>query len=95
MPLLSNKSRHTRLGFAILLRFFAGMGRFPRFKGEVPGAVVAHLAKQVGVPADEYLRYDWRGRTIKYHRPEVGRLHRGGRVDARRRSPATRKNVGP
>ena len=71
LSLLSNKTGHTRLGFAILLRFFAGEGRFPRSKGEVPGAVVSHLAKQVKVPVAEYMRYDWRGRSIKYHRAEV------------------------
>ena len=71
LPLLSNKSGHTRLGFAVLLRFFAGEGRFPRSKGEVAGVVVAHLAKQVGVAAEGYTRYDWRGRAIKYHRAEV------------------------
>ena len=71
LPLLSNKAGHTRLGFAVLLRFFAGEGRFPSSKGEVPGAVVAHLAKQVRVAAEEYMRYDWQGRSIKYHRAEV------------------------
>lgn len=65
LPMLANKSGHTRLGFAVLLRFFAGEGRFPRSKGEVPGATVVHLARQVGVPAEEYLRYDWSGRSIK------------------------------
>ena len=71
LPLLSNKTGHTRLGFAVLLRFFAGEGRFPRSKGEVPGAVVVHLAKQARVPAEEYMRYDWQGRAIKYHRAEI------------------------
>lgn len=78
LPLLANKTGATRLGFAALLRFFAGEGRFPDFKGEVPGAAVAHLAKQAGVAAEEYLRYDWGGRSIRYHRAEV-REHFGFR----------------
>lgn len=45
VSLLSNKSGATRLGFAVLLRFFAGEGRFPRGKAEVPGQVVAYLAR--------------------------------------------------
>jgi hypothetical protein len=36
LALLSNKAGHTRLGFAVMLRFFAGEGRFPRDKREVP-----------------------------------------------------------
>lgn len=60
-----------RLGFAVLLRFFAGEGRFPHSKGEVPGQAVSYLAKQAGVMAEQYAGYDWRGRAIKYHRAEV------------------------
>ena len=76
--LLANKTGATRLGFAILLRFFAGEGHFPASKGEIPWTVVSYVAKQAGVQAEEYLRYDWRGRTIKYHRAEV-RNHFGFR----------------
>jgi hypothetical protein len=76
LPVITRKSGTTRLGFAVLLRFFAGEGRFPRSKGEVPGQVVAYLGQQVGVPAEAYLRYDWRGRAIKYHRAQV-RAHFG------------------
>lgn len=36
LALLSNKAGHTRLGFAVMLGFFAGEGRFPRDKCEVP-----------------------------------------------------------
>lgn len=64
LPLLANKTGATRLGFAVLLRFFAGEGRFPKSKGEVSGQVVAYLGRQVGVPAEEYVRYDWRGRAV-------------------------------
>ncbi|MDQ3638690.1 MAG: DUF4158 domain-containing protein, partial [Actinomycetota bacterium] len=71
--LLANKTGATRLGFAVLLRFFAGEGRFPRSKGEVPGQVVSYVGGQVGVPAEEYIRYDWQGRTVKYHRSQVRR----------------------
>jgi len=78
VSLLSNKTGATRVGFAVLLRFFAGEGRFPRDKTEVVGQVVAYLARQAGVPAEEYLRYDWQGRTVKYHRAQV-REHFGFR----------------
>ena len=69
--LLANKAGATRLGFVALLTFFRHEGRFPASKHEVPAAVVTHLASQVGVPAEAYVAYDWRGRTIKYHRVQI------------------------
>jgi Domain of unknown function (DUF4158) len=68
---VANKAGPTRLGFAALLMFFRREGRFPTSKHEVPPAVVKHLATQVGVPAEAYVAYDWRGRTIKYHRVQI------------------------
>ena len=43
----------TRLGFAVLLKFFQVESRFPRLSQEVPGAAVKYLAEQFGVPAAE------------------------------------------
>ena len=37
----------------------------------MPGQVIAYIGNQVGVPVDEYLSYDWQGRTIKYHRAQI------------------------
>lgn len=71
LTLLANKAGPTRLGFATLLAFFRHEGRFPSSKHEVPAAVVAHLATQVGVPAEACVAYDWRGRAIKYHRAQI------------------------
>jgi hypothetical protein len=71
LTLLANKAGATRLGFAALLAFFRHEGRFPAHRQEVPGAVVVHLASQVGVPAEAYVAYDWRGRAIKYHRAQI------------------------
>ena len=71
LALVANKAGPTRLGFAVLLKVFGRDGRFPRSRQEVAGAVVVHLAKQVGVPAEQYLQYDWRGRAIKYHRAQI------------------------
>lgn len=71
---LGNKTGATRLGFAILLKFFQRAGRFPTFKNEVPGVVITFVATQAGVPAEAYLQYDWQGRTIKDHRAEIRKL---------------------
>ena len=71
LALLANKAGATRLGFAILLKAFQCDARFPEHKGEVPGAVVACLAEQVGVPTNAWLAYDWRGRASEYHRAQI------------------------
>ena len=65
---LGNKTGATRLGFAVLLKNFQRMGRFPSFKNEIAGQVIAFVATQVGVAPEMYLQYDWQGRTIEYHR---------------------------
>jgi uncharacterized protein DUF4158 len=44
--LLGNKTGATRLGFAVLLKFFRQEGRFPQYKHEVPGIVITYLATQ-------------------------------------------------
>lgn len=69
--LVGNKTGATRLGFAILLKFFQFMGCFPRHAGEVPAAAVAHVAQQVGVPHELWPDYQWQGRTIEYHRAQI------------------------
>ena len=50
--LIEPKQSATRLGFAVLLKFFQYAGSFPRAPQDVPLIVVDHLAQQVGVPAD-------------------------------------------
>ena len=60
--LLANKTGPTRLGFAILLKVFQYAARLPLSMQEVPATAVAYIARQVGVPAEEFLRYDWEGR---------------------------------
>ena len=69
--LLGNKTGATRLGFALLLKLFQSDGRFPRRPEDVPIAAVEALASQIGVPAAAWPGYDWRGRTIEYHRAQI------------------------
>ena len=68
---LGNKTGATRLGFGVLLKFFQAEGRFPRNAQEVPESVVAYISRQVGVEPTEWLHYEWRGRTIEYHRAQI------------------------
>jgi hypothetical protein len=70
---LSGRRGATKLGFALLLRFYAVHGRFPAGRGEIPDQAVAHVARLVDVPPDELGLYEWDGRTIKAHRADVRR----------------------
>ncbi|MYW69811.1 DUF4158 domain-containing protein [Streptomyces sp. SID8379] len=76
--LVSGKRGATRLGFAVLLKFYTQYGRFPRGRAELPGEAVAFVARQVQVPASELGFYDWTGRTVEYHRAQI-REHLGFR----------------
>jgi Domain of unknown function (DUF4158) len=71
--LVAGKRGPTRLGFALLLRFYTERGRFPRGRGEFPDAAVEHGARQVGVPSAELAFYEWSGRTIEFHRHQIRR----------------------
>jgi hypothetical protein len=76
--LLRNKTGATRLGFALLLKYLAWKGRFPRGRSELPDNAIDYVARQIDVPPEELDFYDWAGRTIKGHRAEA-RRHLGFR----------------
>lgn len=71
LALLGNKTGATRLGFAVLLKFFQQEGRFPSSKTEIPFLVIRFVATQVGVDPEAYMHYDWQGRAIKEHRAQI------------------------
>ena len=71
--LLGNKRGATRLGFALLLKFFELEGRFPVYPGEVPAAAVEYVAGLVQVDPTLFAEYAWSGRTIEYHRAQIRR----------------------
>ncbi len=71
LALLGNKTGATRLGFAVLLKFFQKEARFPTYKNEVSGVVITYLVTQVQGPPEAYLQYDWQGRSIKDHRAQI------------------------
>ena len=48
--LAAGKRGPTRLGFALLLKFYAGTGRFPRGRSELADDTVEFVARQPGVP---------------------------------------------
>ncbi len=68
--LVGNKTGATRLGFALILKYFDLEGRFPR-RGELPKAAVDYVARQVKVDPRAFGAYDWSGRSIKGHRAQI------------------------
>ncbi|MFF0658732.1 DUF4158 domain-containing protein [Micromonospora tulbaghiae] len=76
--LTAGKRGPTRLGFALLLKFYTRAGRFPRGRGELPDEAVEFVARQVGVDSAELVLYEWSGSTIAYHRAQI-RAHLGFR----------------
>ncbi|MDQ3396758.1 MAG: Tn3 family transposase [Deinococcota bacterium] len=77
-PLLDKKVGATKLLFAVLLKSFQRDGRFPRHAEDVPDSCISHLAHQLDMPPNAFLKVDWQGRTIKAQRAQI-REHLGFR----------------
>ncbi len=69
--LLTNRTPHGRLGFAVLLKFFQVEGRFPDRQREVGKDILANIAEQIGVPVETWHDLDWEGRTVKRYRADI------------------------
>lgn len=69
--LLGNKTGPTRLGFAVMLKAFQHEGKFPYNSHEVPELVVEYVARQVGVPHEQYREFNWRSRNSSYQRQDI------------------------
>jgi hypothetical protein len=69
-----SKREPSRLGFAVMFKFFQHQGRFPKSAREVPKAVVDYLASQLEVAPARWDEYDWDGRTTQSHRSEIRKL---------------------
>jgi hypothetical protein len=68
---VGNKSGATRLGFAVLLKYFELEARFPRAAADVPPRAVAYVAEQVDVPAAHFSSYWSAVRAVTRHRAEI------------------------
>lgn len=62
------------LAFALVWKFCAQHGRFPRDTRELPDEAVGFVARQLGVDAAELVSFDWSGRTAERHRAELREL---------------------
>jgi hypothetical protein len=73
LALLSNRRAPTKLAFALMLRFYALHGRFPKGRHELPDQAVGYVARLVKVSEADLALYEWDGRTSKEHRSEIRR----------------------
>ena len=71
MSLVGNKAGETRLGFAVLLKFFQFEAKFPNSKNDVPKEVVKYIAKQLKQKVITFQNYDINSRTHYYHRTQI------------------------
>ena len=71
IALLTSTTDHNRLGFAVLLKFFEYVGRFPENASSVPSSIIRHLAKQLDILPQAFEQYDFGGRSIRQHRARI------------------------
>ena len=71
IKLLGYKTGATRLGFAIILKYFQLFFHFPVQKPDIPNIIVTHIASQVNVSPQDYQKYDWQSRMAMYHRIQI------------------------
>lgn len=69
--LVETKNLETRLGFAVLFKYFQQEARFPKSAEDVPSSVVKFIAKQLQTSTDQFYQYAWKGRTIERHRAQI------------------------
>lgn len=79
LELLVDKTARSRLGFAIQLKYFEREHRFPREHADVPTAIVAHIARNVGVHHKHFADYALEGRSAQEHRTEIRAICGGWR----------------
>lgn len=69
--LIANKTGPTRLGFAVLLKYFELEARFPGCVEDIPTAAAQYVARQLKMDSSDLATYSWSGRTIEYHRAQI------------------------
>ena len=57
LDLVSNKVGPNKIGFAVLLKYFQLMARFPRSPKEIPDTIISYIAQQLKIPETTYSKY--------------------------------------
>lgn len=60
-----------KMGYAVLLKWFQLMSRFPTQRRDIPNVVVEYMAKQLNSHPKDLDDYAWKGRTIERHRASI------------------------
>ena len=74
LELVNNKVGANQIGFAVLLKYFELMARFPDSATEIPNIIISYIASQLKTDSSLYSQYNWQGRSIKNHRAEIRQL---------------------
>ena len=72
--LIGNKRNETKLGFAVLYKYFQLNHRFPQNRSDIPDEFINYIGKQVGVKDSLFEDYDWNSRSTTYHRKQIRNL---------------------
>lgn len=68
---LTARTSHTRLSFAILLKCFLYEGRFPQHRNDVPLPVIDHLVRQLDRSPVSIAQCDFRSRSSEAQRAQI------------------------
>ena len=71
---VNKKVGANQIGFAILLKSFQLMARFPDYSAEIPDLIISYIASQLKLDPKLYSQYNWQGRSLKNHRAEIRQL---------------------
>ena len=72
--LVRNRTDRSRLGFAVLLKFFQVEARFPSERREIPHLGLDYVASQLDVPGGAIDDYDLASRSAKRDRVQIREL---------------------
>ncbi len=64
LELVRNKIGGNKIGFALLLKYFQLMARFPEPSEEIPELIISYIANQLDISANSYSDYNWQGRSF-------------------------------
>lgn len=68
---IGNKTGETRIGFAVLFKFFQNEARFPDTKDEIPLVIINYIAKQIEGNPKLFENYDFESRSFFYHKSQI------------------------
>jgi hypothetical protein len=74
MLLIGDKRNETKLGFAVLYKYFQSNHRFPQDRIDIPDEFIDFIGKQIGVASSLFENYSWNSRSTTYHRKQIREL---------------------